>query len=267
MSLSPIIFYSKYSPFCERFFSSLEYGEINLKDIYKIEAICIDNTELRRKLLEYKKIEIRYTPTMLIFLGNGQVEKYEGEYCIQWAVNEIKKINPSAFEKKVPKGILKNKSGDIRSREEMSKKVRKPMKNKTVKNKPVKKIQKPKKVVISEEIEEEPDDEVESVDNEEENDTPSNEGFSSISDLQDLSEIDNEEIEGEDTEGENMEGEDIENGDVPPGNVDVTEMKGRNGKVNVSAVMALAQAMESKREKIEKRPIGGNRPPAGGRRM
>ncbi len=223
MSLSPIIFYSKYSSFCERFFSLLQYGEIDLKKIYKIEAICIDNTELRKKLLDYKKVQIRYTPTMLIFLNDGNVEKYEGEYCIQWAINEVKKINPNAYDN-TPKKQIDN---DPPKKAKKSSKKAQKIKPKIIEKKQIELVD-----------DENTEGNIGDIETNEET-----EGHSDISDLMDLSEI----------EDENNE----DDKNVAP--------IGKNGKVNVSQIMAAANARQSKMEQAEKRPMA--RPPINGHRM
>jgi len=75
--MKQVLFWSKYSANSKKI--------INLMNQYnaKIESICIDNEEVRKRIAKDKKIGISVVPTILALYQNGVIEKYEGEKAFE----------------------------------------------------------------------------------------------------------------------------------------------------------------------------------------
>jgi len=92
--MSNILLYSKFSPCCEKLFELV--GTVpEFLQYFRIIPICIDNKNIRDKILQERKIMVNYVPTLLLMVGDGVIEKYEGEYVFEW-IRE--KINPKKNE-------------------------------------------------------------------------------------------------------------------------------------------------------------------------
>jgi hypothetical protein len=75
--MKQVLFWSKYSANSKKI--------INLMNQYnaKIESICIDNEEVRKRIAKDEKIGISVVPTILALYQNGVIEKYEGEKAFE----------------------------------------------------------------------------------------------------------------------------------------------------------------------------------------
>lgn len=95
--MSNILLYSKFSPCCEKLFDLLNMVPEFLQ-YFRIVPICIDNKVIRDRISQERKIMVNYVPTLLLVIGDGTIEKYEGEYVFEWT---REKINPKiGLEKK-----------------------------------------------------------------------------------------------------------------------------------------------------------------------
>lgn len=200
--MSNILLYSKFSPCCEKLFDLLNSVPEFLQ-YFRIIPICIDNKNIRDKIMQEREIMVNYVPTLLLMVGNGTIEKYEGEYVFEW-IRE--KINP----KKEPQ-IHENKQGEnIIPENNGNRKKEPPIKNKPQSRKP------PPKTVKG----------------------------TSISDIPDEpDEPESEDLQGEDNIDDNIDDiiEEIEDEEQVP-------VKSPNGKINVQAAMAQAEAHRLKLE-------------------
>ena len=67
-----ILLYSKYSANCKQLLDAMERLGAN------ISTICIDNKEIRNRIIGDKRLNVRVVPTLLALYDTGVVEKYEG---------------------------------------------------------------------------------------------------------------------------------------------------------------------------------------------
>ena len=74
--------YSKFSANSKNFLDL-----INNNNIDYIIPVCVDNKEMRNKIIS-SSYQIQYVPCLLFIYGSGSVEKYEGEMAFRW-LNEI----------------------------------------------------------------------------------------------------------------------------------------------------------------------------------
>ena len=67
-----ILLYSKYSANCKQLLDAMDKLGAN------ISTICIDNKEVRNRIIGDKRLNVRVVPTLLALYDTGVVEKYEG---------------------------------------------------------------------------------------------------------------------------------------------------------------------------------------------
>lgn len=87
------LFYSKYSPNSTKLIKLINELTSIFVDIFKIKLICIDNEEIRKRILSSKNIKITYVPCILITYNDGGIEKYEGSDAFEWAESIINRFS------------------------------------------------------------------------------------------------------------------------------------------------------------------------------
>lgn len=88
-----ILLYSKYSKYSKEFISILEQSSTNIVETFNIKLLCIDNENIRKKILNSKQIDIQTVPCLLIIYQDGGVEKYEDLKAFQWLENIIQQLS------------------------------------------------------------------------------------------------------------------------------------------------------------------------------
>ena len=81
-----VVFYSKYSKRCTKFFEKIN-------NLIEFRKICVDHPDIRSTILsEQDKYYIRIVPSIIIFFSNGVMQKYEDLKAFEWADNLIHKM-------------------------------------------------------------------------------------------------------------------------------------------------------------------------------
>lgn len=80
---SIVYLYSKFSNYCNNFSKLLSENGIEF-----VTPVCVDNKEVRNKILSSSSLQINIVPCLLFVYSTGHVEKYEGEGCFKW-LNEL----------------------------------------------------------------------------------------------------------------------------------------------------------------------------------
>ena len=88
------LLYSKYSKSCTEIINIIENSNIDFSKQTKLLPVCIDNDEIRKKIISSSNIEIHSVPTILIIYEDGGVEKYEGNDAFSWVQDIIDKKSP-----------------------------------------------------------------------------------------------------------------------------------------------------------------------------
>ena len=269
-----ILLYSKYSPFSKKIMDLIQKSAVDFGNLYSLKLLCVDNENVRNYIANNKKIPIEFVPTVLVIFPDGIVEKYEGSNALNWAESIISRHAPTL---PPPSAMPQTRLRDIEGDEEAPPQDRRPSKIRPkTKPKPAKKRKPPPAPAVDED--------------EEDQGPPAQR--TSIEDL---------DVEDYDTESEpEGEGEDEGDGDLPEKTSLSSIKSGRrwepkenwspfgrgggkgqpqaararpqpgirqaNGKVNVSSIMAQAQAMQRQRDTIDQVPPVGQIPPRGGRR-
>ena len=86
-----IILYSKYSQNSKRILDSLRSVNIDWEKLINLQLICIDNENIRKRILASKDIQIKTVPCILILYSDGVVEKFDGPNSFEWVENIIQK--------------------------------------------------------------------------------------------------------------------------------------------------------------------------------
>uniref|UniRef100_A0A6C0H2L4 Thioredoxin domain-containing protein n=1 Tax=viral metagenome TaxID=1070528 RepID=A0A6C0H2L4_9ZZZZ len=89
-----VLLYSKYSPMSNKLMSALSSCPVDLGSTVGLNPVCIDNEDVRKRLLKNGKIELSIVPCVLIVYRSGGVEKYEGNAAFQWIEEAVSKYAP-----------------------------------------------------------------------------------------------------------------------------------------------------------------------------
>ena len=99
MSNYSILLHSKYSDNSKKLLGSIEASGTNFYDFTKIQLVCIDNEEVRDRIVNNKEIDIGGVPCILNIFNDGNVEKYEGVDAFKWVEQIIGKLVAEREEK------------------------------------------------------------------------------------------------------------------------------------------------------------------------
>lgn len=75
-----VVLYSKYSKASNNFIDMLRQGGID-----SIKMVCVDNADIKKRIMSDKKIEIISVPCVLVISESGTIEKYDGSTAFEWA--------------------------------------------------------------------------------------------------------------------------------------------------------------------------------------
>lgn len=83
-----ILLYSKYSQRCKEFLDLVD-------DRMGIRTLCIDNKEVREKIVEDTNgYHVRTVPCVFLLFSNGRLEKYEGSDAFVWLRKIVETLTP-----------------------------------------------------------------------------------------------------------------------------------------------------------------------------
>ena len=86
-----VLLFSKYSQNCNKLFSIMTNSGVNFSPL---QSLCIDNENIRKRILENKQFNITVVPSILSVFSNGNVETYEGLNAFNWVQAIIAKFAP-----------------------------------------------------------------------------------------------------------------------------------------------------------------------------
>jgi len=75
--MKQVLLYSKYSQSCMQLLSTMERLGAN------ISMVCLDNQEVRKRVMNDSRLKITVVPTLLSLYDSGVVEKYEGQKVLE----------------------------------------------------------------------------------------------------------------------------------------------------------------------------------------
>lgn len=77
--------------------SVLSSSPVDLGIVVNLNAVCVDNKQIRERITKANKFEITTVPCILIVYKEGAVEKYEGVKAFEWVDETIKMIIPPSI--------------------------------------------------------------------------------------------------------------------------------------------------------------------------
>ena len=86
------LFYSQYSTSSKKILTMITEYQAEFSQL-GLTAICIDNVNIRKKIVQSKKIEIKIVPCILLIRPEGIVEKFDGTTAFNWVENCIEMFN------------------------------------------------------------------------------------------------------------------------------------------------------------------------------
>lgn len=89
-----VLFHSKYSANSKKILEKLQNAPVNIASIYNLNPVCIDNENIRERILSSGDIQVGYVPCILSIYPDGGVEKYEGMAAFNWIDEKIRKHAP-----------------------------------------------------------------------------------------------------------------------------------------------------------------------------
>lgn len=80
-----VVLFSKYSNACKKFMDTINNGKLNMNFNY----LCIDNKDIRNKIVTSSEIDIKNVPCLLVINEQSEsIDKYEGQDSFIW-INDI----------------------------------------------------------------------------------------------------------------------------------------------------------------------------------
>lgn len=89
---NPILLYSKYSQACRKLFELVQESGVNLAD--EIDLLCIDNKDVRARVLQDDRYKISVVPCVLIAYPDGGVAQFDGEHGFNWVETMLEQKKP-----------------------------------------------------------------------------------------------------------------------------------------------------------------------------
>lgn len=86
-----ILLYSKYSQLCSQIVHKV--SEYNMRNLPKIQLICIDNKKVRKQILQSKRIQVTVVPTVLTVDVYGNIDTYEGNVSFDLVNDMLRQSN------------------------------------------------------------------------------------------------------------------------------------------------------------------------------
>ena len=95
-----VLLYSKYSDTSKHLMNVMNLSKIHFIDI-GLQNLCIDNKEIRDRIIQNKQINITSVPCILVIFSDGIIEKYEGVDCFKWIDEIILSFQPDQLSNKI----------------------------------------------------------------------------------------------------------------------------------------------------------------------
>lgn len=83
-----VLLYSKYSATSKQLMDVMNSSKVDFLKSTGLQNLCIDNEEVRNRIIQNKQINITSVPCILVIFPDGIIEKYEGLHTFKW-VEEI----------------------------------------------------------------------------------------------------------------------------------------------------------------------------------
>ena len=89
-----VLLYSKYSMHSNRLMNTIKNSNVDFINRFSIQPFCVDNQNVRQRILQNKDIEINTVPCLLLTYPDGGVEKYDGQNLLNWVNERLNLLKP-----------------------------------------------------------------------------------------------------------------------------------------------------------------------------
>jgi flagellar biosynthesis GTPase FlhF len=83
-----VLLYSKYSATSKQLMDVMNSSKVDFLKSTGLQNLCVDNEEVRNRIIQNKQINITSVPCILVIFPDGIIEKYEGLHTFKW-IEEI----------------------------------------------------------------------------------------------------------------------------------------------------------------------------------
>jgi hypothetical protein len=90
-----VLLYSKYSSTSKKLTEYIKLSQIDFTSSIGLQTLCVDNEEIRKKIIRNTSISITCVPCLLLIYKDGGVEKYEGSNLFNWFEDVVKQFTQS----------------------------------------------------------------------------------------------------------------------------------------------------------------------------
>ena len=98
-----VLLFSKYSNTCKKLMDTINNGDLNLNFNY----LCIDNKDIRNKIVTSSEIDIKNVPCLLVINEqSGSIDKYEGQDSFIWVNDIIQQRQKQLLEEQIKQQAL-----------------------------------------------------------------------------------------------------------------------------------------------------------------
>jgi hypothetical protein len=160
-----VVLFSKYSNACKKFMDTINNGKLNMNFNY----LCIDNKDIRNRIVTSSEIDIKNVPCLLVINEqSGSIDKYEGQDSFIWINDIIQQRQKQLLEEQIKQQSLMQQQMQqqlIMQKKEIQQKLAERDIDESVK--PIKKLKSSKKKTLIDDIDENLEDESMINDNEE----------------------------------------------------------------------------------------------------
>ena len=90
-----VLLYSKYSSSSKKLMEYIKVSQIDFTSAIGLQTLCVDNEEIRKKIISNTLIGITCVPCLLLIYKDGGIEKYEGTNLFNWFEDVVKQLTQS----------------------------------------------------------------------------------------------------------------------------------------------------------------------------
>ena len=89
-----VLLYSKYSSLSKSLINMIQTSGVDFTTKFSLQPLCIDNEEIRARILKNTQLQITTVPCLLIIFPDGGIEKYDGARVFEWVEGIIRQFVP-----------------------------------------------------------------------------------------------------------------------------------------------------------------------------
>ena len=72
----------------------IQTSNVDFINQFALQSLCIDNENIRKRILDNKQIQVTSVPCLLIIFPDGGIEKYDSSHAFEWVEGIIRQFSP-----------------------------------------------------------------------------------------------------------------------------------------------------------------------------